>query len=79
MDLYMFQVLLYHPQEALHKRHFVYFVRVVVVLVGKPAQFHPNADADTILRKLEPLPKLYAYLLRWAKRKPETCKGEVNR
>jgi hypothetical protein len=30
-------------------------------------------------RRLEPLPKLYTCLWRWAKRKPETCKAEVNR
>jgi hypothetical protein len=35
--------------------------------------------ADTIPRRLEPLPKLYTCLWRWAKRKPETCKAEVNR
>jgi hypothetical protein len=28
-DLYMFRSLLAHPQEALHKRHFVYCVRVM--------------------------------------------------
>jgi hypothetical protein len=42
-------------------------------------QFHPSMGADTIPRKLEPLPKLYACHWRWAKRKPETCKAEVNR
>jgi hypothetical protein len=35
--------------------------------------------ADTIPRKHEPLPQLYTCLWRWAKRKPETCKAEVNR
>jgi hypothetical protein len=35
--------------------------------------------ADTISRRLEPLPKLYTCLWRWAKRKPETCKAEVNK
>jgi hypothetical protein len=31
MGLYMFQTLLAHPQEALHKRYFVYYVRVMSV------------------------------------------------
>jgi hypothetical protein len=35
--------------------------------------------ADTIFRRLEPLPKRYICLGKWAKRKPETCKAEVNR
>jgi hypothetical protein len=35
--------------------------------------------ADTIPRRYEPLPKLYTCLWRWAKRKPETGKAEVNR
>jgi hypothetical protein len=35
--------------------------------------------ADTIPSRLEPLPKLYTCLWRLAKRKPETCKAEVNR
>jgi hypothetical protein len=34
--------------------------------------------ADTIPRRLEPLPKLYTCLWTWAKRKSETCKAEVN-
>jgi hypothetical protein len=29
--LYMFRALLVHPQEALHKRHLVYCVRVISV------------------------------------------------
>jgi hypothetical protein len=44
-----------------------------------PAQFQPCPDADTIPRRLEPLPKFYTCLWRWAKRKPETCNAEVNR
>jgi hypothetical protein len=35
--------------------------------------------ADTMPSRLEPLPKRYTCLWRWAKRKPETCKAEVNR
>jgi hypothetical protein len=35
--------------------------------------------SDTIRRRLEPLLKLYNCLWRWAKRKPETYKAEVNR
>jgi hypothetical protein len=35
-------------------------------------------DADTIPRRLEPLPKLYTCLWRWVKRKLETHKTEVN-
>jgi hypothetical protein len=31
MGLYMFRALLAHPQEALHKRHLVYCVRVMSV------------------------------------------------
>jgi hypothetical protein len=34
---------------------------------------------DTVPSRLEPLPKLYTFLWRWTKRKPETCKAEVNR
>jgi hypothetical protein len=34
--------------------------------------------ADTIPRRLEPLLKLYTCLWRWAERKAETCKAEVN-
>jgi hypothetical protein len=34
---------------------------------------------DTVLRRVDPLQKFYTCLLRWAKRKPETCKAEVNR
>jgi hypothetical protein len=36
-DLYMFRALLPHPQEALHKRHMVYCVRIMSQL-----QFHCN-------------------------------------
>jgi hypothetical protein len=36
-------------------------------------------DADTIPRRLEPLPKLCTCPWRWAKRKPETCKPKVNK
>jgi hypothetical protein len=32
--LYMFRALLAHPQEALHKRHLVYCVRVMSVGFG---------------------------------------------
>jgi hypothetical protein len=35
--------------------------------------------ADTIPKRLESLQKLYMCLWRWAERKPETCKAEVNR
>jgi hypothetical protein len=37
-----------------------------------------SLGADTISRRLEPLPKWYTCLWRWDKRKPETCKAEVN-
>jgi hypothetical protein len=37
--LYMFRALLAHPQEALHKRHLVYFVRVGSKIVFKAEQY----------------------------------------
>jgi hypothetical protein len=42
-------------------------------------QWFTSPGADTIPRRPEPLPKLYSCLWRWTKRKPETCKAEVNR
>jgi predicted nucleotide-binding protein (sugar kinase/HSP70/actin superfamily) len=35
--LYMFRALLAHPQEALHKRHLVYCVRIMSVGCGTVA------------------------------------------
>jgi hypothetical protein len=35
--LYMFRELLPHPQEVLHKRHFVYYVRIMSVGCGTVA------------------------------------------
>jgi hypothetical protein len=35
-SLYMFRALIAHPQEKLHKRHFVYGVRVMSVELAAP-------------------------------------------
>jgi hypothetical protein len=42
-------------------------------------QFKPGPDADTIPRRIEPLPKLYNCLLKIGLKKPETCKAEINK
>jgi hypothetical protein len=39
-DLYMFRALLAHPQEVLHKRHLVYCLRVISVLVQPADNTH---------------------------------------
>jgi hypothetical protein len=43
------------------------------------AQFHPALGADTLFRRLEPLPNLQTCLLKMGLKTPETCKAEVNR
>jgi hypothetical protein len=43
--LYIFRALLAHPQEALHKRHLVYCVRVMSVGCTRVAVFHSNPGA----------------------------------
>jgi hypothetical protein len=39
-SLHMFRALLAHPQEALHKRHLVYCVRIMSVSCGMLAELH---------------------------------------
>jgi hypothetical protein len=43
--LYMFRTLLAHPQEALHKRHFVYCVRVMSVSCTRIEVEHSSRGA----------------------------------
>jgi hypothetical protein len=43
--LYVFRALLAHPQEALHKRHLVYCVRVMSVGYTRIGVFHSNPGA----------------------------------
>jgi hypothetical protein len=44
-DLYMFRALLAHLQEALHKLHLVYYVRVMSVGWTKTGAFKGREDA----------------------------------
>jgi hypothetical protein len=46
--LYMFRALLVHPQEALHKLHLVYCVRVMSVGCSLRHQFHSNPDSSQL-------------------------------
>jgi hypothetical protein len=41
----MFQAVLAHPQEALHTKHLVYFVRVMSVGCTRIGVFHANPGA----------------------------------
>jgi hypothetical protein len=43
--IYMFRALLAHPQEAIHKRHLVYCVRLITVGYTKMGGFHSNPGA----------------------------------
>jgi hypothetical protein len=45
---YMFRVLLVHPQEALHKRHLVYCVRVMSVGCTRIGVEHSSLQSDYV-------------------------------
>jgi hypothetical protein len=45
--LYMFRALLAHPQEALHKEHLVYCLRVMLVGCTNPLKFLDFKPGDT--------------------------------
>jgi hypothetical protein len=48
----MVRALLAHPQEALHKRHLVYCVRVMSVgcaRIGVEHQFHSNPEDEQVM------------------------------
>jgi hypothetical protein len=47
-DLHVFRVLLAHPQEALHKRHLVYRLRVMSVVCTRIAEENSNPGAANL-------------------------------
>jgi hypothetical protein len=60
--------------------NFLIYLSIYFCLTCFGLSLSPSSEAgDAIPKRLEPLPKLYTCLWRWAKRKPEICKAEVNR
>jgi hypothetical protein len=46
----MFRALLAHPQEALHKRHLVYCVRIMSIGCGASAvSLHPPPEDEQVM------------------------------
>jgi hypothetical protein len=58
--IYMFRALVAHPQEALHKRHLVYCVRVMSVGCTRCSQLH-HTEVPTVFA----IQVLYYWKLNW--------------